>query len=284
MDHIVDSSASGQIVRSRNMAEADNPLLLQRPTVNPYRFAAGEILRRLRWDVHPESWRSRRKIKFWKNKFLNQKAVIICNGPSLLKSDLSLLNGVFTFGLNKINLLFDRSNFRPSCIVSVNPFVIEQNAGFYNQTEIPLFLDSTGTRLVKSRNNVAFLHSSHQYKFARDCSMSLNQGYTVTFVAMQMAFHMGFKNIALIGCDHNFASKGYANQTVASGEHDKSHFDPRYFSGGVKWQLPDLVQSEIYYTMAREVFQAHGRSIVNATEGGDLHIFTRQRLNEFIKG
>lgn len=265
------------------MPGTDNPMLTHRPTVNPYLFGGREILKRVMWDLRPESWRSRTKIKSWKNKFSGQKAVIVCNGPSLLKSNLELLSNVFTFGLNKINLLFDKSSFRPSCIVAVNSFVIEQNADFYNQTEIPLFLDSLGTSQVKARNNVAFLHSSLHYKFARDCSMSINQGHTVTFVAIQLAFHMGFKEVALIGCDHNFASAGHANQAVVSGEKDLSHFDPKYFSGGVKWQLPDLIQSEVFYTLAREVFQAHGRKIVNATEGGQLHLFERQRLEEFIK-
>jgi hypothetical protein len=101
-----------------------NPILAQRPTINPYRYGAFEIWNRLKWDLNPESWSSRKRLKAYKDKYLGHKAVIVCNGPSLLKSDLSLLGGVFTFGLNKINLLFDKSNFRPSCIVAVNPFVI----------------------------------------------------------------------------------------------------------------------------------------------------------------
>lgn len=261
----------------------ESPILAQRPTTNPYRHAAYEVWNRLKWDLHPESWRSRKKLKTWKDKYLEDKAVIVCNGPSLLKSDLSLLEGVFTFGLNKINLLFDKSSFRPSCIVAVNPFVIEQNAEFYSQTDIPLFLSSYAINFVRSHNNVAFLHSSRQFKFARDCSISVYLGYTVTFVAMQLAFHMGFKDTALIGCDHNFATKGPPNKTIASGERDENHFDPNYFAGGVKWQLPDLSSSEISYMLARDVYQAAGRNIVNATEGGCLEIFPRMQLDEFLK-
>jgi hypothetical protein len=69
---------------------------------------------------------------------------------------------------------------------------------------------------------------------------------------------------------------------VVSGSEDKSHFDPRYFSGGVKWQLPDLAQSEISYALANEVFAAHGREVVNATQGGKLDIFRRERLDSFL--
>jgi hypothetical protein len=259
-----------------------NPLLTQRPTNNPYRYGAVAIWSRLKWDLNLESWRSRKRLKAYKDKYAGDKAVIVCNGPSLLKSDLSLLEGVFTFGLNKIYLLFDKSNFRPSCIVAMDNFVIEQSADFYNQTDIPLYLIHWGARLIKKSDNVTFIHDSPQFKFSQDCSMSIYHGHTVTFFAMQLAFHMGFTNVALIGCDHNFATKGPASKTVISGEKDNNHFDPNYNSGGVKWQLPNLLQSEISYTLARDMYEAQGRSIVNATEGGNLEIFPRTQLSEFI--
>ena len=259
-----------------------NPLRDSRATINPYLYAAGELLRRIKWDLHPLSWVSRARVRAWKDRFQGQKAVILCNGPSLLKSDLTLLDGVFTFGLNKINLLFDKSTFRPSCIVAVNSFVIEQNKEFYNQTNLPLFLDSHAVKFVRSRTNIVFMHSSRQYKMARDCSISINQGHTVTYAAMQLAFHMGFTSVALIGCDHYFAAKGPANQVVTSGERDDSHFDPHYFSGGVQWQLPDLVHSELFYALAKEVYETFNRKIFNATEGGRLEIFPRIRLADFV--
>lgn len=262
--------------------DADNPLNRLSPTINPYRYGIKALMDRAKWDINPESWRSRGILKSWKDKHAGKKAVIVCNGPSLLKSDLHLLKDVFTFGLNKINLLFEKNDFRPSCIVAVNHLVIEQNADFYNSTDYPLFLDSGGRQWVKGRSNVAFLHSSAQSKFARDCSVSIQQGFTVTYVAMQLAFHMGFRDVALIGCDHNFATNGSANKTVVSGGKDESHFDPRYFSGGVKWQLPDLVGSEYYYSMAHRVYQASGRSLVNCTEGGRLELLPRRRLKEWI--
>lgn len=260
-----------------------DPLVKSRSTVNPYRQAIGMLWRRLQWDMHPEAWRSRNILASWRDKYAGKKAVILCNGPSLLKADLGLLGGVYCFGLNKINLLFERSDFRPNCIVAVNPFVIEQNAAFYNDTEIPLFLDSVGARrkMVKARDNVAFLHSAPG-GFARDCTMSVPQGHTVTYVALQLAFHMGFRDVALIGADHNFAAKGPANKTVISGEKDESHFDPRYFSGGVPWQLPDLFESEVAYTRARNMYSAFGGRVINATDGGKLEVFDRMELKDFV--
>jgi len=257
-----------------------------RATINPYRRAASLILFRLLWDMHPYSWISRKKVRAWKDSFLEQNAVIVCNGPSLNRVSFEDLaaSGVFTFGLNKINLLFKRSDFRPSVIVAVNPHVIEQNAEFYNATDIPLFLDSGGRRWVRFNKSVHFLYSSEESgRFARDCSISINQGHTVTYVAMQLAFYMGLKEVALVGCDHSFATKGPANKTAIAWKGDSNHFDPNYFAGGVKWQLPNIAGSELHYEIARDTFERYGRKIVNCTDGGKLEVFERQPLEKFLR-
>ena len=258
---------------------------IPRAQINPYLTAMGLILSRLKWDIHPFSWISRHRIKALKNSHLDQKAVILCNGPSLNKVDWQELidHDIFTFGLNKINLLFDKTSFRPSAIVAVNQHVLEQNADFYNQTEIPLFVDSLARRRVRFRPNIHFLHSANIWnKFARNCAISINQGCTVTYVAMQLAFYLGFRKVALVGCDHSFHSTGDTNKTVSAEENDSDHFDKQYFSNGVKWQLPDLIGSEVHYQLARSVFESYGRKIINCTDGGKLEIFKRHTLIDFL--
>lgn len=264
--------------------DPDHPLVRQYGKLNPYRLALAMLRPQLGWDLHLEAWRSRRKLNGWRDRHAGGKAVILCNGPSLLKSDLGLLDGVFTFGLNKINLLFAQSSFRPSCIVSVNPLVIEQNAEFFNQTDIPLFIDKVGFPRITPRASVAFLNAVNFRRFAKDCAFGINQGNTVTYVAMQLAFHMGFTRVAVIGCDHHFTTQGAANKTVVSGARDADHFSPDYFAGGVKWQLPDLFESEVAYTMAKNMYEAYDRRIVNATVGGQLEVFERMSLDQFVRG
>ena len=267
--------------RDRVLGAAE-PALARAGTINPYRHAAYELLNRLAWDLRPEAMRSRRALRAMRGRYAG-RAVIVCNGPSLVRSKLGLLHGVYSFGLNKINLLFERSPFRPSCIVAVNPLVLEQNAAFFNATPIPLFLDGGALGVVRPRRGVIFLHSSDQRKFARDVSISVHQGATVTFVAMQLAFHLGFRELALIGCDHSFGTKGPAGKIVEGGQRDSDHFDPRYFAGQ-RWELPNLADSEAAYAMADEVFRAAGGAIVNCTEGGALELFPRMELAAFVGG
>lgn len=268
------------------MIDTNDPLLSVPDKLNPYRVAASLIKQRLFWDLKLESWRSRKKIASMSAKHAGEKAIIMCNGPSLLKVDFDLIekSKTYTFGLNKINLLFDKTSFRPDSIVAVNPFVIEQNLSFFNHTEIPLFLDSSGKSIgVKSRDNVAFLHSAQvKGEFSRDCSLSVFQGCTVTYVAMQLAFHMGFTQVAIVGCDHYFSSKGPSNKTVSAAEKDPDHFDPNYFAKGVLWELPNLFQSESAYKLADDFYRASGRQLVNATDGGKLEIFERKELFDFL--
>lgn len=250
--------------------------------INPYSIGKEILLGRIKWDLLLESWRSRIKLKKLRDRHRGKKAVILCNGPSLNDTNFASLDDVFTFGLNKINLLFKRTEFRPSAIVSVNKLVLQQNKEFFNSTDIPLFMGFRGYRYINNREMVTFIHTTNYRDFAKNCSVSLFEGFTVTYVALQLAYHMGFEKVALVGCDHNFVTKGPANKAVKSGEEDPNHFDKSYFSKGQKWQLPDLFESEISYYMAKGVFESNGREIYNCTEGGKLEIFNRLPLNKFL--
>ena len=251
-----------------------------------YRFALGFLKDRIKWDLQKCARESKAAFKKNKNRYLGKKAVILCNGPSLNKVDFDYLkdSGVFTIGLNKINLLFENTDYRPNLILAVNKLVISQNQAFYNSTDIDLVLDSSSSKFIHKRKNVNFIHSlPFQLKFAGDISGSVCQGYTVTYVALQLAFHLGFEEVALVGCDHYFETQGSPNMTVISGEMDPNHFSSNYFKHGENWQLPDLLGSEIHYRMAKEYYEANNRVIWNCTEGGHLEIFNRKTIESFLE-
>jgi hypothetical protein len=209
----------------------------------------------------------------------------ICKGPSLRKVNLDALGdtNVIYFGLNKLIPIFDETPLRLNYMLASNSLVIEQNLEFFHSTNIPVFLNSVEHRVVKNSENVTFFNLTPiPQKFARDCSISLFRGYTVTYVTWQLAFHMGFGKVALIGCDHHFVTDGPANKTVNAGETDPNHFHPKYFADGVKWDLPDLLGSEHHYDLADKMYRHFGRRIYNCTEGGNLEIFERKELADFL--
>ena len=267
------------------MIQHDGPILFgdRRERLNPYRVALRLLLDRVSWDFLPISWRHRKKLKRLRNAHIDEKAVILCNGPSLNDVDFSLIKNLFTFGLNKINLLFRQTDFRPSAIVSVNPFVIEQNIDFFSSTDIPLFLDHRATSYdLSSKEHVHFLYACNFPYFARDCSLGIFQGFTVTYVALQIAYHMGFRKVALVGCDHDFNMPGDPNSITYNASNDPGHFCEDYFSPSQPWQFPDLQASEYYYDQARRCYEQDGRVIVNASTQTRLDVFPQMRLEDFI--
>jgi hypothetical protein len=92
---------------------------------------------------------------------------------------------------------------------------------------------------------------------------------------MQLAYHLGFQKVILIGVDHAFTTQGKPHETIVSQGDDHNHFSPNYFGRGFRWQLPDLETSEIAYRLARKAFEADGREILDATIGGKLTVFPK---------
>ncbi|MCZ8058053.1 MAG: hypothetical protein O9329_25650 [Microcystis sp. LE19-12.2C] len=95
------------------MSQVVHPILIQNPDINPYLYAAYEVWNRLKWYFNPKSCLYRRTLNSLTDKYNAQKVIIACNIYRSLKSNLSLLNNTFAFGLNKIYLLFDESEFIP---------------------------------------------------------------------------------------------------------------------------------------------------------------------------
>ena len=212
-----------------------------------------------------------------------KRAFIIGNGPSLRATDVSKLKGEFTFGMNRVYLAFPNWGFQTSYFVSVNDLVIEQSAQEIEALSMPKFLAWRARRYVAPRPDILFLHSTYERPaFSRDARRRLWEGATVTYVALQLAFHMGFETVILIGVDHSFSTTGQPNTTVTSQGDDPDHFAADYFGRGFRWQLPDLDMSERAYAMARGAYEADGRQVLDATIGGKLQVFPKVDYNSLF--
>lgn len=233
--------------------------------------------------LHPWRRESIRRLAALRETHKGERAFIIGNGPSLKQTDLAKLKNEFTFGMNRIYLMFPELGFSTSCLVSINDLVIEQCAAEMAALELPKFLAWRSRRhfadLRLSTSDPyfpTFLYTSYTgARFSRDVRGRVWESATVTNVALQLAFHMGFERVILIGVDHNFASKGDANKTVVSDGDDPNHFSPAYFGRGFRWQLPDLDTSEIGYRFARQAYESAGREVLDATIGGKLTLFKK---------
>ncbi len=232
---------------------------------------------------HPWRRASNQRLAGLKNSQRGKRAFILGNGPSLSRTDIGKLNNEFTFGMNRVFLAFSDWGFSTSYFVCVNDLVIEQSVPEIAALNMPKFLSWRSRRFIKPDRQTIFLNSTYERPvFARDASSRLWEGATVTYVALQLAFHLGFDPVILIGVDHTFTSQGKPNTTVVSQGEDTDHFDPRYFGQGFRWQLPDLKVSERAYRMARKAFEADGRQVLDATIGGQLTVFPKVEYNSLF--
>lgn len=255
--------------------------LIPDPIWRPISQARYALLRATQWPLatfHPWRRQSIRLLESFYQCHQGKRCFIIGNGPSLRQTDLSKLKAEITFGMNRIYLAFDQMGFLSTYYVAINDLVIEQCLQDILTLPMPKFLSWRSRQFFTSPpdERTIFLHTTYTGpKFAMDIRGRLWEGATVTYVALQLAYYMGFDQVILIGVDHSFATQGKPNTTVVSQGEDQDHFHANYFGKGFRWQLPDLETSERAYRMAKDAYARAGREIIDATIGGKLQVFPK---------
>jgi len=225
---------------------------------------------------HPWRRDTVRRLEALKDSRKGERCFIIGNGPSLKDTDLGKLRSEATLGMNRIYMLFPELGFQTTYFLSVNDLVVEQCAAEIQALKMPRFVSWRSHQWLQPDDDLYFLYSTYTGpRFATDIRGRLWEGATVTYMALQVAYFLGFQQAVLIGVDHNFTTQGKPNTTVVSQGDDPNHFHPGYFGKGFRWQLPDLETSERAYTLARETYAAAGREVLDATVGGKLQIFPK---------
>lgn len=252
------------------------------------------LIRRLDSMPHVLSWyspgslakRNREKLNKLRDLHRGDRCILMANGPSLNLINFDQIRNEITIGMNRIYLLFDKLPSPPTYYICVNEFVLEEFASDIGSLEMTKFLNWNRRALFSSDDeHTIFLRLSltiNDY-FGLNPIKGFASGGTVTFNALQLAYFMGFKQVIIIGLDHSYSEKGVPNKIeVRTNEKDTSHFHPDYFPKGVKWQLPDLLRSEIAYAMARKQFEHDGREILDATIGGQCPNFKKVTLESVL--
>ncbi len=217
-----------------------------------------------------------------------QRCFIIGNGPSLRAADLDMLKTEYTFAANWIFKIFDQTNWRPTYYLCVDEKVLlaAQNE-FFNYNLGHMFLRYGVCNLIAPTNKITKIYiediqfdpfknkayDTTKY-ISEDVSDHLCDGITVTFEAIQLAIFMGFKEIYLIGVDHNYSHVTDLSGNIQVDTTVKNHFGCEKFNPKTDYPA-NLNTSQYSYTIAKEYCDTHGIKIYNATRGGKLEVFKR---------
>lgn len=241
--------------------------------IRPLRYLIDDITYRLFAD--------KSAMEALKDRYRGKPMLVVGNGPSLNQTPLEDFADIPAIGMNKIDLLFHRSKWRPSFIACANDAVVMQHKQQFAESDIPIWLGWKSRWFMPRRSkNVSYYLNKTSSEFSTDPHHGISVGDTVTFVALQLAYWMGANPVIVVGVDHSFKFEGKPQDYVRWQGADVNHFDPNYFKHGSLFGNPNLETSEIQFANAREAFEADGRRIVDATVGGKLQIFDKVSIDQ----
>lgn len=237
-------------------------------------------------------YRNIREIKKLEKSHLGERCFIIGNGPSLQIEDLELISGEFSFAVNRIYNVYEKTKWRPS-------FYYTQEMTLPNRTEsleefLSSFLRSStslnflpyikGMNKVKSKYNCVFFPVYMDYceylkkpinRFSLDCSKEIVHAYTSLYSVLQIAIYMGFKEIYLLGVDG-------AYRVNNAHFYDDVYGDKRLFETK---RITDRLTENINrgFDGMKAASERYDFKIYNCTRGGSLEKFPRCNLENLMK-
>jgi hypothetical protein len=217
------------------------------------------------------------RLGWLRDRHRGERCVIVANGPSLNRMDLGFLRRETTIAMNKIFLGLPRFGFYPRYYVAINGTVLAQAAERIRALTCVKFLGRHAEAAGLAEDMWTYIVETNEprARFCTDLRQGMHEGWTVTYAALQVAYHLGFAEVVLIGLDHRYQFSGEPNESRVMDGPDLNHFAPDYFGHGQRWDNPDLARSEESYRIARSAFEADGRRVLDATLDGACTVFPK---------
>jgi len=221
----------------------------------------------------------------FKNRHKGEVGLVIANGLGLNRVPLDFLAKYPSFGVNRIHLLYDKTGFTPTYYVcnGFNQFDTEEKrAMVYPMLEYveAAFLNRYWIHEFPF-DNVHGILSTKPYtgkasmEFSYDPLHTYGIGWTVTYVALQIAFYMGFDPVLIVGLDHryptgpfkHFYEDGEASLwEIGAGPHDPA-----------EWQRG----CDRVFAKANHAYRMAGRRIINLSNPTACTVFERGDIGEW---
>lgn len=252
-----------------------------------YLRAAGQMLawpERLRF--HPAARRlwpseNHRRLAALKDRHRGERCFVIGSGPSINQMDLEPLRREITFGFNAFFLVAERLGFLPTYYLVEDPLPAEDNASELNRLEGTTKILPWDLRYcLRPDASTVYVHFDRCYsdhpepgfpRFSPNAARVVFWGGTVAYMALQLAFYMGFEKVYLLGIDLTYqVPANLDGPVIVSSTQDGNHFHPQYFGPGKRWHDPKVERMQASFEAAEVFFRNAGRELRNATVGGNL--------------
>lgn len=232
-----------------------------------------------------------KRLRQFKDIHKGETCFIVGNGPSLRAEDLEKIHqkNIPSFAFNRIYLMFDKTNWRPTYYVSQDEKTLLNCKETVNDMKLdhkffPLFLKYYHNINIKNAYYYGFKSSVKGIPvFSEDISKYIGRSTTVAYTAAQIAVYMGFKKIYLIGIDHNFSLYKNEKGELVKNETVKDYFTDEYNKDKGELYIPSLGNSTNAFKVMRRFCDDNNIEVYNSTRGGKLEVFTRVNVDKILK-
>lgn len=231
-------------------------------------------------------------IEEYKNKYNGERCFVIGNGPSLNPRDLDLIKNEISFAANRIYNIYTQTSWRPTFYVSTDMDILRQEKHkIENLKEVTKFINYDAKKFFGDESKrliYLFLKGRFEIKRNRfvqadvseDVSKYATKTQTVTCVSIELAMYMGFKEIFLLGVDHNFSKYIDSNGKLMEDKTIKNYFTGMV--GGDQQSILYVDDTTACYRVVKKYADKHNVAIYNVTRGGKLEVFERKKLEDVL--
>lgn len=208
-----------------------------------------------------------------------KRAWMIGNGPSVRLEDLDAVpDGDVKFAFNRFYKCYGDTRLREDYVVSADMLMIDD----FGQemvdlsTGLPLFCRNRVISEVSGRFVELTPGDTYLPLFSYDPAKFVSIGGSSVFVALQMAYYMGIREIFLYGMDFSFSmSLGRDPRYKFPVSFDDNNHFIKGYRDAKPWCPPTWRDISAGFLNARAAFELGGGRVLNATRGGKLEIFDR---------
>jgi hypothetical protein len=248
------------------------------------------------------------------NRHAGERCFILATGPSINEQDLTKLEddvciALGLFYLHKdikiINPLYhiEAPNHEPFTFSEISQYIANYRKyyttktkyffgydfykySFYNYIVNNKDFNSVDSSFINYAGSMQLNIYNYNCHNQWDISKNPFSCRTVVYSAIQVAVYMGFKEIYLLGCDHDYLSRYFVK-----GFKNHHFYEDEKGTGAVEEYLDSLTLErwfqEYYYRwkqyrLMREFTESKGCKVYNATNGGLLDVFPRVNLDDII--
>lgn len=217
--------------------------------------------------------------------------MVVCTGLSMLQTPPELIDPT-RFVTISMNGIYHYQGWRPEHYCVEDSKFLEynrQHIAEYSHENMTMWIpDKYRAHFYEYRliNDLyPFLDESDSqgvngFRFSENLSRVVYFGGTVTYLALQILWYVGCRDIYIIGMD----GRPNIPEDIHISQHDNIHFTPNYLGGQPEVHPSNQDRILRAYASARDYIETHGGSITNLSAKTYIDVFKRGNYQQVING